>query len=40
MSVATLVATVWGLSRRMKTLPAPEYTVRLYTPPQEVGNAR
>jgi NADH:ubiquinone oxidoreductase subunit H len=40
MSLGILVGTAWGLSKRMKTLPAHENTVRLYTPPQEVGDAR
>ena len=40
MSLGILVGTAWGLSKRMKTLPAHENTVRLYTPPQEVGNVR
>ena len=39
MSLAILGATFWGLSVRMRTAPAPEYTVRLYIPAAEAHNA-
>jgi NADH-quinone oxidoreductase subunit H len=39
MSVAILVAVGWELSRRMRTAPTPEYTVKLYVPVSEVSNA-
>ena len=35
MSVAVLAATVWGLSKAMRTAPTPEYTVRIYNPSSE-----
>ena len=39
MSTAILLATIWGLSKKMRTTPVPEYTVRLYIPASEGSNA-
>ncbi|MDA0988648.1 MAG: NADH-quinone oxidoreductase subunit NuoH [Chloroflexi bacterium] len=39
MSLAILGAAIWGLSKRMRTAPTPEYTVKLYVPAPEASNA-
>ena len=39
MSLAALGGTFWGIGRRMKTTPRPEYTVTLYVPTPEVTSA-
>ncbi len=38
MSVSIIAAVSWELSRRMRTSPAPEYTVKLYVPGSEASN--
>ncbi|MDP6101902.1 MAG: NADH-quinone oxidoreductase subunit NuoH [Dehalococcoidia bacterium] len=39
MSLAILGTAVWEISRRMRTAPTPEYTVRLYVPSSEASSA-